>query len=148
MQEEDIYMILLLVSFLVTLIADILVRTRFSKYGKIENSKGVTGKEVARVILDKHGLNNVEINCIRGSLTDNYNPMNRTVNLSESTYDSNSIAAISVAAHECGHAIQHQEGYLFLRLRLGMVPILNITSGISYFAILIAYLQVHLECLK
>lgn len=94
---------------------------------------------MARKILDENGLSDVRIIPTRGELTDNYNPMNRTVNLSESTYNSNSIAAVSVAAHECGHAIQHKERYLFLRIRLGMVPILNVTANLSYFAILIGY---------
>ena len=133
------YYLLLLISFLITLGAQILVKVRFSKYGGIENSQGITGREMARKILDENGLSDVRIIPTRGELTDNYNPMNRTVNLSESTYNSNSIAAVSVAAHECGHAIQHKERYLFLRIRLGMVPILNVTANLSYFAILIGY---------
>lgn len=133
------YYLLLLVSFLITLIAQILVKSRFSKYSRIRNSQQMTGREMARKILDENGLQDIEIRQTRGELTDNYNPMNRTVNLSESTYNSHSVAAISVAAHECGHAIQHKEGYLFLRLRLGMVPILNVTANLSYFAILIGY---------
>lgn len=133
------YYLLLLISFLITLGAQILVKVRFSKYGGIENSQGIIGREMARKILDENGLSDVRIIPTRGELTDNYNPMNRTVNLSESTYNSNSIAAVSVAAHECGHAIQHKERYLFLRIRLGMVPILNVTANLSYFAILIGY---------
>lgn len=136
----EVYYLLLLVSFLITLTAQILVKVRFSKYSKIRNSQNMTGREMARKILDENGLTNVQIRQTRGELTDNYNPMNRTVNLSQSTYDSTSVAAISVAAHECGHAIQHKEGYLFLKLRLGMVPILNVTANLSYFAIIIGYI--------
>ena len=134
------YYLLLLISFAITAIAQIMVKSRYSKYKKIENKSGITGKEVARRILDENGMPNMQIIETQGTLTDNYNPTQMTVNLSADIYNGTSIAAIAVAAHECGHAIQHHTGYTFLRMRMSLIPILNITSKLSYGAILLGYI--------
>lgn len=108
--------------------ASLSVKTVFSKYNGVTASCGLTAKEVARQILDANGLYTVQISSCRGVLSDHYNPRNNTVYLSQSTIDSNSVAAISVAAHEVGHAIQHAEGYAPVKFRSALVPIVNFTS--------------------
>ena len=133
------YYLLLLISFAVTIVAQILVKFRYNKYKKISNNAGITGKEVARRILDENGMRDIPVLVTSGTLSDNYNPTKRTVNLSEDIYNGTTIAGIAVAAHECGHAIQHNVGYPFLKLRTGLVPILNITSKLSYVTILLGY---------
>ena len=108
--------------------ASLSVKTVFSKYNGVTASCGLTAKEVARQILDANGLYTVQISSCRGVLSDHYNPRNNTVYLSQATIDSNSVAAISVAAHEVGHAIQHAEGYAPIKFRSALVPIVNFTS--------------------
>lgn len=107
------------------------VKSNFQRWSKVAARTGLTGSEVARRILDHHGLSNVQVLPVAGQLSDHYDPTARVVRLSETVYDRSSIAAISVAAHECGHAVQHQEDYGALVLRHRLVPLLNITSGIS-----------------
>ena len=134
------YYILLFISFAVTAIAQLMVKSRYNKYKQIENKNGITGLDVARRILDNNGMSDVKVVPISGTLSDNYNPTNRTVNLSEDIYYGTTIAGIAVAAHECGHAIQHNTGYSFLKLRTKMIPVLNITSKLSYIMILAGYI--------
>lgn len=136
---ETQYYLLLIVSVAITALAQFLVRSRYSKYSQVGNASGWTGKDVARKILDENGMHDVPVNAIAGSLTDNYNPSNKTVNLSEGIYGASSIAAIAVAAHECGHAIQHHTGYAFVRLRTSMVPIVNLSSKLSYLMIAVGF---------
>ena len=100
----------------------------------------VTGKEVARKILDANGLEDVQINEVAGTLSDHYNPSNKTVNLSTDVYKDSSIASIAVAAHECGHAIQDKVGYKFLRFRHAFIPTVNICSKLGYFVVMIGLL--------
>src|SRR5690606_18875625 len=107
------------------------VKGTFNKWSKNPASSGITGAEVARRILDANGLHDVPVEPVPGKLTDHYDPMARAVRLSESVYYSNSIAAISVAAHECGHALQHRDAYGFLVLRHKMFPVVNFTSGVA-----------------
>ena len=97
----------------------------------------MTGREVARKILDKNGLKNVKVLEVSGMLTDHYDPRNKTVSLSTDIYNNNSIASLSVAAHECGHAIQDKNDYFFLRFRNSIVPIVNLSSRLGYIAIMI-----------
>lgn len=124
--------IIVLPAILVAIWASLNVKLTYSKYSKINNARGLTAAEVARQILDENGLNNVPINKIRGNLTDNYNPQTNQVNLSESVYNSTSVAAIGVAAHEIGHAIQHKEGYVPIRIRSAIVPATNIGSNLAF----------------
>ena len=129
--------ILVIIGFLITLIAQIFVNSSYKKYKKVNVKSGLKGFEVARKMLDSNGLTNVKIEEVKGELTDHYDPISKTVRLSTDIYHGSTIASSSVAAHECGHAIQDKEGYFFLRLRANLVPIVNISSKLGYFAILI-----------
>ena len=129
--------ILVIIGFLITLIAQIFVNSSYKKYKKVNVKSGLKGFEVARKMLDNNGLTNVKIEEVKGELTDHYDPSSKVVRLSTDIYHGSTIASSSVAAHECGHAIQDKEGYFFLRLRANLVPIVNISSKLGYFAILI-----------
>lgn len=122
---------------LITAIAQIIVTSNYNKYRVEHTRKKITGKEVARQILDKNNLHEVKIEKISGNLTDHYDPTKKTVNLSEDIYDGTSVASVSVAAHECGHAIQHKEGYIFLKIRSFLVPFTNFSTKIGYFVVVI-----------
>lgn len=122
------YMVFVLPAIILSIIAQILVKGRFSKYDRIISNKGITGAQAAQFLLKKNGIYDVKIARIRGSLTDNYNPSTKILSLSDSTFSSSSIAAIGVAAHETGHAIQHATGYKALALRRTLVPVANIGS--------------------
>lgn len=123
--------LLVIAAFGLTIWAQFKVKGTFNKWSKNPASSGITGAEVARRILDANGLHDVPVEPVPGKLTDHYDPMARAVRLSESVYYSNSIAAISVAAHECGHALQHRDAYEFLVLRHKMFPVVNFTSGVA-----------------
>lgn len=118
--------------------AGIRVKTQFAKYSAIRSQNGYTGATAARAILDANGLTSVQIVRCAGSLTDHYDPVTRTVALSQTTYDSDSVAAIGVAAHEVGHAIQHEEDYAPVKIRTKLVPVVNFTSKLSMPLILLA----------
>lgn len=128
---------LLTISMIIALASQGYINSWFSKTKKMKNHKGLTGKEVARQILDKNGLKNVKVVETQGVLSDHYDPRNKTVNLSPDIYEGNTIAAVSVASHECGHAIQDKDGYLFLKIRRSIVPIVNLASTLGYISILI-----------
>ena len=129
--------LLLVITGVIAIIAQIRVSSSFSKYSKVESRTGLTGAEAAERILHSKGIYDVRIQHIAGSLTDNYNPADKTLNLSDATYNSRSVAAIGVAAHECGHAIQHDEGYSFLNFRTMLFPIAHIGSQFSFVLILL-----------
>ncbi len=132
--------LLAILSFVVTLFANIYININYSRFSKVKNKKNLTGKEVARIILDKNNLTDVDINKVSGKLTDHYNPSNKTVNLSTSIYEENSISSLAVAAHECGHAIQDKDDYKFMIIRSKLVPVVNLSSKLGYIAILIGAL--------
>lgn len=134
----DIYYLYLVVpTFLFALYAQFRVKSTFNKYRKLPNRCGFTGADVARTILDQNGLRNVSVQKISGELTDHYDPRTQVVRLSQSVYDSTSIAALGVAAHETGHAVQHKQKYAPLVLRSTLVPAANIGSTAGpYLAIL------------
>ena len=129
--------IFVFIGFLITLIAQIYVNVSYRKYKKITTKSKLTGYEVARKILDKNGLNNVDIVETRGELTDHYDPTRKVIRLSTNVYHEKTIASSSIAAHECGHAIQDKEGYFFLKLRSSIVPLVNISTKIGFVAIII-----------
>ena len=129
--------ILLVLSLLVTSAAQIYINSSYSKTKRIKNRAGITGAQTARKILDENGLSNVKVEEVSGILGDHYDPRTKTVRLSSDIYRNTSIASASVAAHECGHAIQDKEGYFFLKLRNSIVPLVNFASYAGYFAILI-----------
>jgi len=134
------YYLIFLVSIIVTLIAQGLVSSRYNKYKKVPNAIGMTGENVARNILDANGLQDVAVVPVAGNLSDNYNPSNRTVNLSEDIFYGSTVASMAVAAHECGHAIQHKEGYAFMKIRSALVPVVNAISSLAYFSIIIGFI--------
>jgi Zn-dependent membrane protease YugP len=114
----------------------------FSQYSRVPFANGMTGREVAEKMLHDHGIYDVKVISTRGHLTDHYNPTNKTVNLSESVYSSCSVAAAAVAAHECGHAVQHARAYGPLTMRSALVPIVNFSSMWSTWIIIIGILTI------
>ena len=132
-----IQLILLAIAAIFPSIAQMKVLSAYNNYSKIDNSKKLTGKEVARKILDKNGLQKVTIGRVSGQLSDHYDPKNKNVNLSDSIYSDTSVASLAVAAHECGHAIQDKEKYSFLKFRTSLVPVVNFTSIISSIFLII-----------
>ena len=129
--------LLVLVGAVICMIASARVKSTFRKYSGYRSMTGMTGAQAAQRILNNAGIYDVSIQHVSGNLTDNYNPARKTLNLSDSVYNSTSVAAIGVAAHECGHAIQHQNGYVPLKLRAAIVPVANIGSTIAWPLILI-----------
>lgn len=124
----DPTMILLIPGILIAIWAQMKVKNTFAKWSRVRTSQNITGAEIAKTILNQHGLSKIPIRETRGKLTDNYNPVKRTLNLSESVYDSSSVAAVGVAAHEAGHAIQHNRSYTPLLVRNGIFPIAKFGS--------------------
>lgn len=133
----DIFYILTIVLFFVSMICSGVVRSLFNRYSKDRTYNGMTGAMAADRILRANGITDVTIVQTAGTLTDNYNPTNHTLNLSQSVYGGQNISAVAVAAHECGHAIQHAQAYPLLMLRKALVPVCNIGSIGSYIAILL-----------
>jgi len=133
----DWTILLVLIGAAISGIASLNVNATFSKYNKINNYRGLTSNQVAEKILESAGIYDVRIERIRGNLTDHYSPNEKVLRLSDATYGKTSVAAIGVAAHECGHAIQHQEGYSPLKLRSASVPLANIGSKLSWPLIII-----------
>jgi Zn-dependent membrane protease YugP len=129
--------IIFIVIGVVGLIVQARLQSVFNKYSKVRFACGRTGREVAEKMLRDNGIYDVQVVSTRGHLTDHYNPATRTVNLSESVYSSNSIAAAAVAAHECGHAVQHAYGYAPLRMRSALVPVIQFSSGISTWIVIL-----------
>ena len=128
---------LVIIGLVITLIASANVNGTFRKYDKVLSRRGITAAQAARRILDANGLQDIRIERVSGKLTDHFSPKERIIRLSDATYDSTSIAALGVAAHECGHAVQHQVGYAPIKLRNGMVPFVNICSHLAIPIILI-----------
>jgi uncharacterized protein len=126
------YLLVMIVGALISGAAAIWVRTSYSKYSKKMSASGLTGAQVARMILDRNNLSNVGVEPVAGQLTDHYDPMRKVVRLSEGNFNSNSIAAVSVAAHEVGHAIQDGSGYLPMKLRAGLFPIVNFAGQLWF----------------
>lgn len=116
------------------------VNSTFSKYSKVANLRGYTGADVARLLLNQSGIDNVNVEQVSGKLTDHYDPRTNTIRLSQSVYSSNSIAALGVAAHETGHAIQHNKGYLPLEIRSNLFPIVNLGNKLAMPMIIIGFL--------
>lgn len=126
-----------LIMLILPLIAQIMVSSTFNKYKDVHNSRGLTADQVARQILDSNGLYHIRVERIGGNLTDHYDPTANVIRLSDSVYGSTSVAAIGVAAHECGHACQHAEDYAPIRLRTAIVPVTNICSKLWYITFLL-----------
>jgi Zn-dependent membrane protease YugP len=125
--------IILGVFMLLSWIVSAQLKSRFRRYSKIPVNYGMTGRNVAEKMLRDNGINDVSVISVQGQLTDHYNPIDKTVNLSQDVYGSNSIAAAAVAAHECGHAIQHANAYAPLKLRSALVPVQNVSAKVMNF---------------
>lgn len=134
----DLFLILIII--LVPLLADFNVKRTYKNYLGVENNQKLTGQEVARKILDKNGLDKVYVVETTGYLSDHYDPKRKTVRLSKAVFEGETVAAIAIAAHECGHAIQDKEGYLYMKVRSAIFPVVNIATSISYYIILIGFL--------
>ena len=132
---------MIVVMFLSMIIQNML-QSRFEKYSRVRTNSGMTGAEIARKMLADHGITDVNVTCIPGRLTDHYNPQTKTVNLSESVYNESSVAAAAVAAHECGHVVQHEKGYLPLKLRTALVPVVSFSRNIVQWVLLAGVLMV------
>ncbi|MDY3351716.1 zinc metallopeptidase [Riemerella anatipestifer] len=130
------YYISLGIITLVSWLVSARLKSKFNHYSKVILSNGLSGKEVAEKMLRDNGIHDVQVISIPGQLTDHYNPINKTVNLSEAVYMQRNAAAVAVAAHECGHAIQHAVGYSMLQLRSKLVPIVNISSNLLQFILI------------
>lgn len=128
----DPSMIILIPALIIAAWAQFNISSTFNKYSAVYSSRGYTGKDVTRMILDAYGLYDISIEMIGGKLSDHYDPQSRVVRLSRDVYAGTSIAAIGVAAHEVGHAIQHKEGYIPLKLRSALVPVANLGSNASW----------------
>jgi len=132
--------ILVIIGMVISMAASAYVKSTFNKFDKVKSHNNITGTKAAQFILESQGIHDVGVQAIAGDLTDNYNSGNKTLSLSQATAQSTSVAAIGVAAHECGHAVQDAKGYFPLRLRHAIVPIANIGTSISIPLILIGVL--------
>lgn len=139
----SIWVIMILVMVASYLIQNTLM-SRFEKYSHVRNSNGMTGAEIASMMLRQNGIYDVRVSCIEGQLTDHYNPQTKTVNLSRSVYEGNSIAAAAVAAHECGHVIQHAAGYAPLRLRSALVPVVSFCNSWVQWVLLLGVILINI----
>ena len=130
------YYLIIGISMLISWIVSSRLKSKFEHYSKVHLRNGLSGKEIAEKMLRDNGINDVQVVSVPGQLTDHYNPETKTVNLSEAVYMQRNAAAAAVAAHECGHAVQHAVGYSMLQLRSKMVPIVNISSNLLQFVLM------------
>ena len=136
------YFILFIGIAILSFIVQQSLQSKFKKYSQVPMTNGMTGKEVAEKMLRDHGITNVKVVSTSGMLTDHYNPTNQTVNLSEGVYSSNSVAAAAVAAHECGHAVQHAYSYSWLKMRSALVPVVSFASNYVQWVILLGIILI------
>lgn len=139
----NIEWLLIIVIGVVGMLVQWRLQSVFTKYSHVRTSNGMTGRDVAEKMLRDNGIYDVRVTSTQGHLTDHYNPADKTVNLSESVYNSPSIAAAAVAAHECGHAVQHARGYAWLEMRSKLVPLISITSRFSTWVIILGMLTIN-----
>lgn len=138
----NIWIIMLIIMVLSPLVQQML-QSRFTKYSQVPTANGMTGAEVAEKMLRDHGIYDVKVVPTRGTLTDHFNPTTKTIALSENVYASRSVAAAAVAAHECGHAVQHATGYAFIQLRSALVPVVSFASNIVQWVLLAGVLFIN-----
>lgn len=139
----NIWLIMTIIMVLSLLVQQML-KSRFNKYSEVGLPSGMTGAEVAQKMLNDHGIYNVKVVPTKGMLTDHFNPQTMTVALSEGVYSSRSVAAAAVAAHECGHAVQHAKSYAPLKLRSALVPVVNFASNIVQWILLLGVLMINI----
>ncbi len=135
--------ILIVVIGIVGFIVQNRLQSVFNKYSKVLAPGGMTGREAAEKMLRDYGIRDVKVVSVKGRLTDHYNPVNKTLNLSASVYNSNSVAALAVAAHECGHAVQHAEGYAPLKMRSALVPVVQFSSTWAQVVLIVGILLIN-----
>ena len=138
-----IYWTLFLFLMVAGMLVQSMLQSRFRKYSRVPVNGGLSGAEVAEKMMHDNGIYDVRVECIEGQLTDHYNPMTKTVNLSRSVYEGRSVAAAAVAAHECGHVIQHAVGYAPLKLRSALVPIVSFASNTVQWVLLLGLLMIN-----
>ncbi len=143
MMDMNIWFILIAVMVL-SYIVQAVLKSKFSKYSKVPLRSGLTGAQVAARMLQENGITDVKVTCIKGTLTDHYNPVNKTVNLSEDVYYGMSVASAAVAAHECGHVVQHAVGYAPLKMRSALVPVVSFSNNIVQWVLLLGVLLIKL----
>lgn len=131
------YIVYVLPAILLALWAQINVKTTFAKYSKVASDRGMTGRDAARLILDANGFHHVQITHVQGDLTDHFDPKSNIIRLSDATYDRATAAAVGVAAHEAGHAVQYAEGYGPMKLRSAIIPVTNIGSNLAFPLVLL-----------
>lgn len=139
------YLIFMLPALLLGLFAQSKVKSAFNRYSKVASRRGMTGADAARTVLSAGGVNNVAIGQVNGKITDHYDPKNNQIMLSDSVYSSTSVAAIGVAAHEAGHALQYAEGYSPIKLRTAIIPICNIGSFVGPILVVIGAAMTYYE---
>lgn len=140
--------LLLIPAIVFSMVAQGMVKSAFSRYSRVKNERHVTGEEAARRVLENNGLADVKITQVNGSMTDHYDPKTRTLALSETVYGVNSVSAVCVACHEAGHAIQHAKGYIPLKMRNGIVPLVNFASVLTWPMIIIGIILLSVENLE
>lgn len=133
---DPIYLIVIGVPFLLSLYVSSKLKSKFRHYSEVYLANGMSGKEIAEKMLSDNGIHDVKVVSVQGQLTDHYNPANKTVNLSEVVYHERNAAAAAVAAHECGHAVQHAKSYAWLQMRSKMVPAVNISSHLLQWVLM------------
>lgn len=134
----DWTMILVAAGAVLCMLASMHVNTTYTRYSRMAAACGLTGADVARLILERNGVTDVQVQHVSGNLTDHYDPSKQVVNLSDAVYGSRSVAALGVAAHECGHVMQHEEGYMPLQFRTALVPIANFGSNAGIWIVLLS----------
>ena len=133
--------ILVMIGVVICLLASAKMNSTFSKYSRVRSHSGMTGKEAAEALLHREGIYDVRVEYVAGNLTDHYDPRSKVLRLSDATYQQTSVAAIGIAAHECGHAIQHARGYAPLSIRSALVPVANFGSSIAWPLIIIGLIM-------
>ncbi len=136
--ENGLTIMLAIIGFIIVIMAQTSVNNAYRKYRKVKTKQGITGFEAARKILDKNGLTDIHIVETKGQLTDHYDPRRKVIRLSSEIFHGDSVASVSVAAHEVGHAIQDKDNYVFMKIRASLVPVVNLISYLGYFALFIS----------
>ncbi|MBQ6153396.1 MAG: zinc metallopeptidase [Ruminococcus sp.] len=131
------YFLIMIPCLILSIVCSATVKSRFSKYSQVQNSRHLTGAQAAHQLLSAHGVTGVTIEPVAGNLTDHFDPRTNTIRLSESVYGSTSVAAVGVACHEAGHAVQHAEGYFPNKLRSAILPVANIGSRLSWIFVIV-----------
>lgn len=145
-QYNDLYFLTIGIFFL-SIVVQVLLSSKMKKYSKQQLSSSKTGAEIAQEMLANSGIYDVKVISVDGFLTDHYNPLNKTINLSPNIYNGRSVAAAAVAAHECGHAVQHNKNYIFMYLRSALVPVCNFCSTFIMFFLLIGFMMINTSLL-